>query len=108
MMSPFGRTGEKVCKEVARTWKPLRSRRWSSLSIRQIVTVSFPLPALSWRNEGTNRCLVNNAMVTVVGPVERIQRSDSRRVTEVTYLCAIHGTLAALRHIRPRDKETIV
>lgn len=51
---------------------------------------------------------VNNAMATVVGPVERIPPSEYKRVTEVTYLGVIHGTLAALRHMRPRDKGTIV
>jgi NAD(P)-dependent dehydrogenase (short-subunit alcohol dehydrogenase family) len=51
---------------------------------------------------------VNNAMATVVGPVDRIPPSEFKRVTEVTYLGAIHGTLAALRHMRPRDKGTIV
>lgn len=51
---------------------------------------------------------VNNAMATVVGPVDRIPPSEFKRVTEVTYLGAIHGTLAALRHMRPRDEGTIV
>lgn len=51
---------------------------------------------------------VNNAMSTVVGPVDATLPSEFRRVTEVTYLGAIHGTLAALRHMRPRDRGTIV
>ncbi|MEZ0167603.1 SDR family oxidoreductase [Microvirga sp. TS319] len=51
---------------------------------------------------------VNNAMATVVGPVDRIPASEYKRVTEVTYLGVIHGTLAALRHMRARNKGTIV
>ncbi len=51
---------------------------------------------------------VNNAMATVVGPVDATLPAEFRRVTEVTYLGAIHGTLAALRHMRPRDRGTIV
>ncbi|MGO4572628.1 SDR family oxidoreductase [Microvirga sp. 2TAF3] len=51
---------------------------------------------------------VNNAMATVVGPVDRITPSEFKRVTEVTYLGTIHGTLAALRHMRPRDEGIIV
>ncbi len=51
---------------------------------------------------------VNNAMATVVGPVDRIPPSEFKRVTEVTYLGAIHGTLAALRHMRSRDRGAIV
>jgi len=51
---------------------------------------------------------VNAAMETVVGPVDEIAPSEFRRVTEVTYLGVIHGTLAALRHMRPHDEGTIV
>lgn len=51
---------------------------------------------------------VNNAMATVFGPNERVSPEEFRRVTEVTYLGAVHGTLAALRHMRPRGAGTIV
>ena len=34
--------------------------------------------------------------------------ADYRRVTEVTYLGVVHGTLAALRRMLPRDRGTIV
>lgn len=51
---------------------------------------------------------VNNAMATVFGPVEAVTPEEFRRVTEVTYLGQVHGTLAALRHMRPRDAGTIV
>lgn len=51
---------------------------------------------------------INNAMVTVLGDVARITPDEIRRVTEVTYLGAVHGTMAALRHMRPRDAGTIV
>ncbi|HUG60630.1 MAG TPA: SDR family oxidoreductase [Methylomirabilota bacterium] len=51
---------------------------------------------------------VNNAMVTVFAPADEITPAEYRRVTEVTYLGQVHGTLAALRHMRPRDAGTIV
>jgi NAD(P)-dependent dehydrogenase (short-subunit alcohol dehydrogenase family) len=51
---------------------------------------------------------VNNAMATVFGPVDRIPPAEFKRVTEVTYLGAVYGTLAALEHMRRRDKGTIV
>lgn len=51
---------------------------------------------------------VNDAMETVVGPVDSIAPEEFRRVTEVTYLGVVHGTLAALRHMRPRDEGHIV
>lgn len=51
---------------------------------------------------------VNSAMATVFSPVEKITAAEYKRVTDVTYLGFVHGTLAALRHMRPRDRGTIV
>jgi len=51
---------------------------------------------------------VNNAMVTVMGRIWDLAPEDFRRVTEVNYLGAVHGTQAALRRMRPRDRGTIV
>ena len=51
---------------------------------------------------------VNAAMATVFGPIEQLSAAEIRRVTEVTYLGAVHGTLAAVRYMRPRDQGTIV
>ena len=51
---------------------------------------------------------VNNAMVTVLAPIWDTDADEFRRVTEVTYLGAVHGTMAALARMRPRDRGTIV
>jgi short-subunit dehydrogenase len=51
---------------------------------------------------------VNDAMVSVLSPVVEMGADEYRRVTEVTYLGSVHGTLAALRRMRPRDRGTIV
>lgn len=51
---------------------------------------------------------INNAMVTVFGPVSDIAPDEFRRVTEVTYLGYVFGTMAALKHMRSRDSGTIV
>ncbi|HUI14335.1 MAG TPA: SDR family oxidoreductase [Xanthobacteraceae bacterium] len=51
---------------------------------------------------------INDAMVTVFGPVWQLTPDEFRRVTEVTYLGFVHGTMAALRHMRPRNRGTIV
>jgi NAD(P)-dependent dehydrogenase (short-subunit alcohol dehydrogenase family) len=51
---------------------------------------------------------INDAMVTVFSPVWEMTPEEFRRVTEVTYLGAVHGTMAALRHMRPRNRGTIV
>ena len=51
---------------------------------------------------------VNNAMVSVFSPVKAMTAEEFRRVTEVTYLGQVHGTLAALRRMLPRDRGVIV
>lgn len=51
---------------------------------------------------------VNNAMVSVFSPVSELTADEVRRVTEVTYLGYVHGTLSALKRMRARDRGTIV
>ena len=51
---------------------------------------------------------VNNAMATVFAPFSDVSPAEFRRATEVTYLGYVHGTMAALRRMRPRDRGTIV
>jgi NAD(P)-dependent dehydrogenase (short-subunit alcohol dehydrogenase family) len=51
---------------------------------------------------------VNDAMTTVFSPVIEMTPDDYKRVTEVTYLGFVYGTLAALKRMRPRDRGTIV
>ncbi|MBW3633521.1 MAG: SDR family oxidoreductase [Chloroflexi bacterium] len=51
---------------------------------------------------------VNNAMATVFAPVMQTTPAEFRRVTEVTYLGYVHGTLAALRHMLPRNEGTVI
>jgi short-subunit dehydrogenase len=51
---------------------------------------------------------VNNAMVSVFAPVTATTPDEYRRVIEVNYLGYVHGTLAALRHMRVRDTGVIL
>src|SRR5438067_1609520 len=51
---------------------------------------------------------INNAMVSVFSPVKELQPDEVKRVTEVTYLGVVYGTLAALERMLPRDRGTIV
>src|ERR687896_1641716 len=51
---------------------------------------------------------VNNAMVSVFSPVKEMTAEEFRRVTEVTYLGYVYGTLAALKRMLPRDAGVIV
>jgi short-subunit dehydrogenase len=51
---------------------------------------------------------VNNAMATVFGPVASLSAEEFRRGTDVTYLGQVHGTMAALKRMRTRNRGTIV
>jgi NAD(P)-dependent dehydrogenase (short-subunit alcohol dehydrogenase family) len=51
---------------------------------------------------------INNAMVSVFSPAIEMRAEEFERVTRVTYLGTVHGTLAALRRMKPRDKGVII
>jgi short-subunit dehydrogenase len=51
---------------------------------------------------------VNNAMTSVFSPVKEMQPEEYQRVTNVTYLGVVYGTLAALKRMLPRNRGTIV
>jgi NAD(P)-dependent dehydrogenase (short-subunit alcohol dehydrogenase family) len=51
---------------------------------------------------------VNVAFTSVFAPFAEIAAEEFRRVTEVSYLGFVHGTMAALTLMRPRGRGTIV
>jgi len=51
---------------------------------------------------------VNCAMATIMAPVGKMTPEEFRRVTEVTYLGSVYGTMSALRRMRQRDRGVIV
>jgi len=51
---------------------------------------------------------INNAMASVFSPIQEMTPEEFRRVTEVTYLGCVHGTLAALKRMLPRNRGMIV
>ena len=51
---------------------------------------------------------VNNAMASVLSPAMKMMAEEYQRVTDVTYLGYVYGTLAALRRMVPRDAGVIV
>jgi short-subunit dehydrogenase len=51
---------------------------------------------------------VNNAMASVFSPIKEMSAEEFKRVTEVTYLGYVYGSLAALKRMLPRDRGTIV
>jgi NAD(P)-dependent dehydrogenase (short-subunit alcohol dehydrogenase family) len=51
---------------------------------------------------------VNVAFTSVFAPFWEIKPDEFRRVTEVSYLGFVHGTMVALARMRPRDRGAIV
>jgi NAD(P)-dependent dehydrogenase (short-subunit alcohol dehydrogenase family) len=51
---------------------------------------------------------INDAMCSVFSPVKEMTADEFKRVTEVTYLGYVYGTLAALKRMLPRDHGVIV
>src|SRR5487761_1872052 len=51
---------------------------------------------------------VNVAMATVFAPVHQLTAEEFQRGTAVTYLGQVHGVMAALKHMRPRNRGSIV
>lgn len=51
---------------------------------------------------------VNNAMVTVYSKATEMTAEEYRRVTEVSYLGTVYGTLSALKRMRTRNRGSII
>lgn len=51
---------------------------------------------------------INNAMTSVFSPVKDLRPEEIARVTEVTYLGYVYGTMAALKTMLPRDEGVII
>jgi NAD(P)-dependent dehydrogenase (short-subunit alcohol dehydrogenase family) len=60
------------------------------------------------RELGSIDVWVNCAMTSVFSRAVDMHPEEFRRVMEVNYLGYVHGTLAALRRMRPRDHGTVV
>ena len=46
---------------------------------------------------------VNDAMATIYSPFRKISAEDYKRATEVTYLGAVYGTMAALKRMKQNE-----
>lgn len=60
------------------------------------------------KNFGPIDIWINNAMTSVFSPFKEMKPEEFRRVTEVTYLGTVYGTMAALKRMLPRDRGSIV
>lgn len=62
--------------------------------------VFLPQPRNANNRSGPIAVWVNNAMATVFARVSDMTPEEFRRVTEVTYLGYVHGTMVAPRQLR--------
>jgi short-subunit dehydrogenase len=60
------------------------------------------------RELGPIEVWVNNAMNSVFAPFADITSEEFKRVTDVTYLGTVYGTMSVLKKMRLRDKGSIV
>jgi NAD(P)-dependent dehydrogenase (short-subunit alcohol dehydrogenase family) len=113
----FGRRGARIAL-LARNVEALeaaaaevRSEGGTALVVPTDVADADQVEAAAERAErelGPIDVWVNDAMASVFGRVHEVVPEDFRRVTEVTYLGTVYGTMAALRRMRPRGQGTIV
>ncbi|RJP79355.1 MAG: SDR family NAD(P)-dependent oxidoreductase [Candidatus Zixiibacteriota bacterium] len=113
----FARTGARVGL-IARDRNRLESARWEigelggqALVLPADVADAAQVEAAAdeiERTFGPIEVWVNNAMTSVFSPFKEMTAEEFRRVTEVTYLGVVHGTMAALKRMLPRDRGTIV
>jgi NAD(P)-dependent dehydrogenase (short-subunit alcohol dehydrogenase family) len=113
----FARPGARIAL-LARGERGLAGAR-SEVEARGAQALAIPVDVADWRavsaaadaihrQWGRIDVWVNNAMLTVFGPIDRLSPDDLQRVTEVTYLGAAYATMAALKFMRARDRGVIV
>ncbi|MFZ5779968.1 MAG: SDR family oxidoreductase [Pseudomonadota bacterium] len=96
---------------LAATQEEIESRGGRALAIPADVADAAAVDAAADRAAaefGPLSIWINCAMLTVFSPLERMSAAEFRRVTEVTYLGFVHGTMAALRHMRMPAEGAIV
>lgn len=96
---------------LAQTVEELQSYNVKTLAISVDVADAEALAQAAQRFEaelGAVAVWVNSAMATVFSPVEQLLPDEIKRVTEVTYLGTVHGTMAALSLMRPRNRGVII
>jgi NADP-dependent 3-hydroxy acid dehydrogenase YdfG len=113
----FGRRGWRVAllaRDVERldaTANEVRAAGGEAMAMATDVADHIQVEAAAERVErewGPIEVWVNNAMAAIFGTFLDTPPEDFRRATEVTYLGAVWGTLAALKRMKPRDRGTII
>jgi len=113
----FGRHGDTVAllargeAGLAGAAREVESAGGRSITIDVDVSDSDAVHAAADRVErelGPIDVWVNDAFTSVFAPFHEIAPDEYKRVTEVAYLGFVYGTMAALKHMRQRDRGTIV
>lgn len=113
----FARQGAKIAllargqEQLAATCKEIEMLGGVALAIPTDVADSAQVEAAAEQTEQTLGPIdvwINNAMASVFAPIKEITPEEYKRVTEVTYLGQVYGTMAALRRMLPRDRGSIV
>ena len=113
----FGRRGWRVAllaRDVERlesAASAVRAAGGEAIAIATDVADHSQVEAAAQRVErewGPIEVWINNAMAAIFSTFMETPPEDFRRATEVTYLGAVWGTLAALKRMKPRDRGTII
>jgi short-subunit dehydrogenase len=91
--------------------KDVRSAGGEAISIEIDIADSRQVQAAADRVEkevGPIAVWVNVAFSSVFSPFDQIEPDEYKRVTEVSYLGYVYGTMAALKYMKARDRGTIV
>ena len=113
----FARRGWRVAllargiERLRRAEREVREAGGEALAIQADVADAAQVEAAAERIErecGAIDVWVNNAMATVFSPFLHTTPEELKRATDVTYLGAAWGTLAALKRMKARDRGTIV
>lgn len=113
----FARDGARICA-IARAQRGLDEvRRELETAGAEVITLSTDVSdagallaaadtvAQQW---GGIDVWINNAMATMFAPVSAMTCEEYARITNVTYLGYVYGTMAALAHMRTKNRGTIV
>ena len=113
----FGRRGDRVAliargeEALAAAAREVEAAGGRALTLPCDVSDADAVEAAAERAEaelGPIDVWVNDAMVAVLAFVHETDPADFRRVTEVAYLGFVHGTMAALKRMRSRNRGVIV
>ena len=113
----FARRGAKVAllarsgEGLAGAAREVRAAGGEALTIPTDVSVAAQVEAAAAQVEaslGPIDIWINNAMVTMLARVADMAPEEYQRITDVTYHGTVHGTMAALKRMQPRNRGVIL